>query len=228
MLSIKNTLFIGIFLVLEASGQTAKFNPFFYGNINEEAKVYTLNITDLGDYHYDIQWNAGNIHLKNGDTLVAYYMRYDIVGNHLEVIVNKKIRGIHERLINSFVWFDAANLREVFFVNSSTLNFDDKGVAGFLEILANGKVKLLRHRKVVALADDTAPSLVNDTNSKIQTVENYYFARPKSTHKIGNSKKKNLDYFNSERLEQYINMSKLRFKSESDLKAIVRYYNGLK
>lgn len=209
------------------SAQVAAHNPFFHGD-QQTARVTPVVLTDIGKYHYDEKWNAGNIYLKNGDTLTGYYMRYDLMRNHVEVIIDKLIQSIHGNLVEKFEWFDVERLRETRFISSESFAFDEDKPSGFLEVLEEGDVILLKHRKLIHLKDASSPTLVNDTNSdNTQLFDTYFLARGAKTIKISNRKKENLQFFQSETLEDYLGKTRLRFGKEKDLKKIVKYYNGL-
>ena len=228
VLKIYLPLLLSLYLAKEVGAQVPQTNPFFLIDHKQSvARVNAMQIKSIGRYHYDARWNAGNIYLQNGDTLRMYYMRYDIVRNHLEVIIDKQMKSIHGSLIASFEWFDAEKLKEIQFVNSKAFHFDHDEVHGFLELLVDGEMRLLKHKKTVALGKATSPTLVNDTGSSIRTFESYYLCNGRSTHKISNGRKKNLEFFSSAELEKHVAKSKLKFGNENDLKKIVAFYNKL-
>ncbi len=221
-------LFIALCLNIEGEAQVPQTNPFFLIDHEQSlARVKAIQLRSIGRYHYDTKWNAGNIYLQNGDTLRMYYMRYDIVRNHLEVIIDKQMKSVHGSLIARFDWFDAEKLKEIRFVNSRIFHFDHNEVRGFLELLVDGKMKLLKYKKTVALGKATSPTLVNDTGSNIRTFGHYYLYNGQSTHKISNGRKKNLAFFSSVELEKHVTNSKFKFGNENDLKKIVAFYNKL-
>lgn len=226
---LKKLIFFGFLFIAFSRisfSQIPKFNPFFFQDSLSQSNVSTLQITAIGQYHYDKKWNAGNIYLESGDSLIAYYMRYDIMRNHLEVILDTKIMAINGSLIEAFEWFSAERLKQEKFV---TCNSYDKnnGVNGFFEVLVKGEIQLLKHKRIIELREGTSPTLVNNTDSDVQAYETYFFTKGKKTYQIEGGKRRNLVFFNSDLLADYVADNRLRFSNENDLKKIVGYYNSL-
>ncbi|MEP1035076.1 hypothetical protein [Ekhidna sp.] len=211
---------------ISIQAQAPTFNPFFFGNKPEESKVFTVSLTSIGRYHFDEKWNAGNIYLNNGDSLVAYYMRYDLIRNQLEVIFDNDIKAINGSFIKRFEWFSVERLRPEKFVLRNDFKFDPgKEVTGFLQLLEDGNTKLLKCKRMYAPREATSPTLVNDTDTDIQSIEEYYLVRGGNAVELSGGKRKSLKIFDSKELTRYINDSNLKFNNESDLKEIVKYYN---
>ncbi|MEP0984103.1 hypothetical protein [Ekhidna sp.] len=207
--------------------QIPTYNPFFFGDKHVETKVPTVDLTAIGRYHFDQSWNAGNIHLKNGDSLIAYYMRYDLIRNQLEVILGNNIKAINGSFIESFEWFSVDRLRPEVFISKQSIQFENSGdVTGFLQLLEEGVVRLLKCKRMIAPKAATSPTLVNDTDSDIQAIEEFFLVLDGKAIEISGGKKKNLEIFNSKPLTKFVKQSNLRFNNESDLKKIVEYYNS--
>ncbi len=219
-------IFILISLLLQSSlySQVPTLNPFFFGESALKTNVTPMNLTSIGKYYADPNWNAGNLFLKNGDSLVAYYMRYDLVRNHVEIILDTKIKAIHGSFIDSLEWFSIERLRPEKYVNkelTGLLNAED--VSGFAEVLSNGKIKLYKCKHVFAPRQATSPSLVNETEDKVQVLEKYYYEKDERTFEIVNSRKRNLDFLSVKGLERFIKKGNLKFSNERDLIQIVEY-----
>lgn len=210
-----------------SQSQIPTYNPFFFGDKQVEANVPTVDLTAIGRYHFDQNWNAGNIHLNNGDSLIAYYMRYDLVKNQLEVILGNSIKAINGSFIKSFEWFSVDRLRPEKFISKHNIQFErSSDVTGFLQLLEDGVVRLLKCKRMIAPKAATSPTLVNNTDSDIQAIEEFFLVKDGKAFEVSGGKKRNLEMFNSKTLAKFVKQSNLRFNNESDLRKIVEYYNS--
>lgn len=215
---------IGIF----GHAQIPTFNPFFFADNSAKSTVTPVDLIAIGKYHLDTKWNAGTIHLKNGDSLVAYYMRYDLVKNQLEIILNNKIKAINGGFIDRFEWFSVDRLRPEQFVSKQHFQFENQSeVTGFIELIQDGTSKLLKSTRVFAPIEATSPTLVNDTDQDIQILEEYFIVLGNEANEISGGKRKNLELFNSAVMDKYVKQNNLKFNNPGDLKEIVEYYNSL-
>ena len=209
-----------------AKTQVPTFNPFFFGNKTQKTNVTPVNLTSIGQYYADAQWNAGNIHLKNGDSLIAYYMRYDLIRNHLEVIIDTKILAINGSFIDHFEWFSIERLRPEKFVDKNQYGLEElTEISGFPELLVDGDVKLFKCKIVFAPRQATSPTLVNDTGKKVQILEKYYYEKDGELFEVTGSKRKNYDFLDHHLVRSHVKEQDLRFNNESDLISIIEYVN---
>ncbi|WP_089356913.1 hypothetical protein [Ekhidna lutea] len=224
---------LGLFILLislsgSLKAQVPTYNSFFFNEEAVESKVYVINLTSIGRYHFDDTWNAGNIFLKNGDSLIAYYMRYDLVRNQLEVIIGNDIKALNGGFIDWFEWFSVERLRPEKFVSAQLFQFDEQSeIRGFIQLLEDGDAKLLKCKRMYAPREATSPTIINDTDEDIQALEEYYLVVNNVAVEVTRGKRKNLDVFKSRELNRYVNQSNLKFNNERDLKEIVEYYNSL-
>lgn len=227
LVKIITSVSILVFLHSNLYSQTPTLNPFFFGQNNQKTKVTPSNLTSIGQYYADLNWNAGNLFLKNGDSLIAYYMRYDLVRNHVEIIVDTKIKAINGSFIDSLEWFSSSRLRQEKYINKRITPLGKvEGISGFAELLYNGRIKLYKCKHVFAPRQATSPTLVNDTDSEIQILEKYYYEKNGNLFEIVNSKKKNLDFSDIKGLEKYVKKDNLKFSNERDLIQIAEYANS--
>ncbi len=214
-------------LLPNSYSQIPTLNPFFFGYNDKESKVTPSNLTSIGKYYADNNWNAGNLFLKNGDSLVAYYMRYDLVRNHVEIIIDTKIKAINGSFIDSLEWFSIGRLRPEKYVNKKITTLrNEADISGFTEILCDGNIKLYKCKMVFAPRQATSPTLVNDTDSEVQVLEKYYYVKDGELFEIGNSKKRNLNFLDVNGLEGFVKQENLKFSNERDLIEIAEFVNG--
>lgn len=227
---LKFFIFLGIvsFKITELNAQVATFNSFFFGTNEATSKVSPINLISIGQYHLDDKWNAGNIYLKNGDSLIAYYMRYDLIKNHIELIIDTKIKAINGSFIKSFEWFSVDRLRPEFYLNKDSFRFEDSSeITGFIQVLEQGYCKLLKVTRVFTPIESASPTLVNNTDESIQMLSEFFIVISDHAHKVYGNKKKNLALLDSDKLSAYVSQSNLKFNNEKDLIKIVRHYNSL-
>ncbi|WP_462251383.1 hypothetical protein [Ekhidna sp.] len=207
--------------------QIPTLNPFFFGDSSKESKVTPSNLTSIGKYYSDTNWNAGNLFLNNGDSLVAYYMRYDLVRNHVEIIIDTKIKAINGSFIDSLEWFSIGRLRPEKYLNKKITSLrNEADISGFTEILCDGKIKLYKCKMVFAPRQATSPTLVNDTDSEVQVLEKYYYEKSGELFEIANSKKRNLNFLDTKGLDGFIKQENLKFSNERDLIEIAEFVNS--
>ncbi len=182
----------------------------------------------LGKMHYDKTWNAGNIYLKNGDSLLAYYIRYDIIKNSLEVIINRGFYTIPKAQIKSFEWFSGSRLSTERFISTDEFDFENQeNFIAFAEVLENGPVKLLKIKEIIYREQATSTLVPeNAEGSDILILEKYFLIKDDLIHEIASGKKRNLDFLDSNALASHVKDAHLNFSVEGDLKSIVRYYNN--
>ncbi|MCA6073461.1 hypothetical protein [Fulvivirga sedimenti] len=210
------------------NGQISTYNPFFFSNDSNVTKTTPYELLALGKMHYDPTWNAGNIYLTNGDSLIAYYLRYDIIKNSLEVIINRKFYTIHNSQISSFEWFSGNRLSIEKFIRRDVFEFENaENYIGFAEVLEDGEVRLLKIKEII-YREHASSTLVpeNAEGSDILILEKYFLVKDNHIHELATGKKRNLEFLNSEELETHVKEARLSFSVEGDLKSIVRYYNS--
>jgi len=207
-----------------ASAQTHHVNSFFDSSDNESNIKNIFKLNRMGRFYYDKNWNAGNVYMNNGDTLSAYYLRYDLISNQLEIIIGNEIYAMRGESIKMFEWFNALSLKKEKFIRGFVDN-GQQSTPSFLRVLQDGTLKLLKAKKVVAFKDATSPTLVSDTGADIQIMELLYLEKDNSTYEITRSKRKNLAFINSSDVEQYVSYNNLKFSNINDLRQIVTYYN---
>ena len=221
------TLVFFIVLSHKIHAQIPTLNPFFFSSSLEVTKVSPSDLTSIGKYYADPNWNAGNLYLNNGDSLIAYYMRYDLVRNHVEVIIDTKIKAINGSFIDSLAWFSVTRLRPEKYVNKKLTPLSKLGdISGFPELLTDGNIKLYKCKYVFAPRQATSPTLVNDTDDEVQVLEKFYMVSNGELFEVTSNKRKNLDFINIPGLSQKIKQSNLRFSNERDLIQIVNIANG--
>ncbi len=208
------------------SAQVPKYNPYFVGESTDSVDVNIFRLNELGSQYYDEVWNAGNIYLVSGDTLRGYYMRYDILRNSLEIIVDKAFQSVNKSQVAGFDWFSAERLKVERFTNRNLLDFEtDKLLTFFPEIIEEGPVTLLKVKELVSRRNANSPLLINNETEKVVVMDKLYYYRDNDLQEVHGSRGRNLDYFDSEKLEAYVKEQNFNFSNEGDVKRAVDYFN---
>ncbi len=209
-----------------ALSQILKYNPYFVRDGSDTIDVAITRLNQLGEYYYDESWNAGNIYLVNGDSLMGYYIRYNIVNNSLELIVDNAFQSINKSNIAGFDWFSANRLNVERFINRNELDFGtDKMLTYFPELLIDGEVTLLKVKELISHQSADSPLLVNNEMDRIVVMDKLFYFRNGELTEVSGGKNRNLRFFNSEELEDYVRENNFNFSNEGDVKRTVDFYN---
>lgn len=217
-------LFIIITVSLEA--QVPKYNPLFFKETPDSVRIAVYRLSELGAHHYDETWNAGNIYLTNGDSLLGYYIRYDIVRNSLEIILDKAFQSLNKSQIARFEWFSADRLKVEHFTSREILGFEsEKMLTYFPEILEQGTVMLLKMKELISRRSANSPLLINNDTENVVVKDQLYYYRNGEITEVSGSRNRNFDFFACPRIESFVRDNNLNFSNEGDVKRAVRFYN---
>ena len=193
-----------------------------------------------GSHYLNKDWNKGKIVLKQKGKLKKYNpldVRYNLAHQNLEVKFKNVVSGkeyvkiFNEILLQRFEYQNTKTKRIERFERCKNFN-TGTSMIGFFKILYQGK-------KVQLLA-----SLTSYEQKRLQFLKLgfisydervihkavYYMTKGGKTYKIKRRRKFILDQFDDRRKEvkAYAKANKLFYKSEEDLTAIFKYYDGLK
>ncbi|MTI20301.1 hypothetical protein E1176_04640, partial [Fulvivirga sp. RKSG066] len=142
--------------------QVPAVNPFLIpDSLSEASHIRLPRLQGFSKYYWNQNWHIGNIYFDNGQCLKGYYIRYDILKNQLEIIVDNQYKYLIHNNIERFEWYNPQRLLACKFVNTSYYDFKKEPLTGFLEVIADGHMQLLKRRFVYALKKGTSPTLVN-------------------------------------------------------------------
>lgn len=194
-----------------------------------------------GNFYLDPEWSIATVRfyprtiatpkgIIKLDSVSDVQMRVLLKGNDVEFNTQEGIKVISGTLIKSFT-----AKKQDFFVKNyiSTLEFNDeseKVKAGFFEILADGKVKLLEYSKLKINQPDYVEALnVGSKDVKINTEKLLYITKGKEVIKF-NTGKKDLYVLMADKkseIEKFVKDNNLSLKNRTDLAKIFQYYNTL-
>lgn len=193
----------------------------------------------IGNTFLTENWNKGTVFFTQNRKLEDQQFQFDIEMNQILLKGDEDLNDISEaRIVNgvnvmAFEIDSKANGKRQF-LNSQNYGLKVNGVPllGFVEVLEDGKIALLRKYRIeVIKAGYNAALHVGSKQDKIVKREVYYIKKKDSNELVEVSKKEktnlaNLDA-NQEKVKAYLKENKLKFKPGDDLPKIIAYYNSL-
>ena len=201
-------------------------NEMIYGVPVPEGKV-------IGDTYLHREWKRSAILLYAGEKLIeGFPVRYDIRTDELEVKTSGGIKALEGRNVRSFTWIDSLRTEPYFFINAKEFKNEGVQMAGFMEVLVDGKLPLLKKINIsIKKADYNVALSVGSRDDKILKQPAYFVFSEKvgELKEIPGSKKKLMPVFQTkaEEMEKYIGANDLSVKKEEDLIKIITHYNRL-
>jgi len=175
-------------------------------------------------------WANGTVNLANGKNITAQ-LKYDLVKDELLFKnPNDSTAMVFVNPLKGFVFsnfrIEESDLVPVAF-SSGYPTVDDQNGSSFYQVIADGKLKLLkRYRKTIRT--DQAFNSATVTRSFVLNVFYYLLAGGKMTRIKPSSKTIVAVMADNETLVQaFIKSNKTDFKSDKDLFALFNYYNSL-
>ncbi|RFS14627.1 hypothetical protein D0T08_20560 [Emticicia sp. C21] len=205
-----------------------------YGFDNRTSEIH-------GSFYLDPEWSVGTVRfyprtistpkgLVKLDSVSDVQMRVLLKGNDVEFNTPEGIKVISGTLIKSFT----ARKQNIWVKTYiSTLEFTDESEkikAGFFEILADGKVKLLEYSRLKIHQPDYVEALnVGSKDVKINTEKLLYITKGKEAIKFNAGKKDLYELMSDKRteIEKFVKDNSLSLKDRTDLAKIFQYYNTL-
>ena len=177
------------------------------------------------DHFLDKKWNMATILLYESDMMIeGYPVKYDVIGDALEIKARNGIKQIETRKIKSLVWLDSLTNLPCYFINGKEYLKSGLPFSGFLEVLSDGQMPLLKKCNVWSKKS----TYESDTEYEmIYRMEQLYYSKGKETTKVG-SKKNLIAAFGDAtgEIQSYITINKLDVSKQKDLQRIFEYYNS--
>lgn len=176
-------------------------------------------------------FNRSTFLLNDSSVLEALPARYYIMRNEFDIKTAQGLRTLKGDRVKSFVWIDSATKRPQVFVNmKSYLNQNDVPGTGFMQILCEGKLTLLKQTEVVFKEANYHVAL------NVGTVDHQFLTKTNFYYLIGNtfqpvpSRRKVLSVFpdHQAEIQRFVKINQLNLNDEYHLIALFDYYNSLK
>lgn len=185
-----------------------------------------------GNFYLDTKWNKASILLyKNEELIEGYFVRYNINSNNFELRSENSqdattVPGLRVRNI---VWIDAEHGVPRYFING--MDFKDEGspIAGFFEVLVDGKMPLVR-RTIASIKESNYNQalMVGEPDDRVVKRYVYYYIEGKNVIEIPTNKKKIFTIFgeNQAEMEAFAESNNLNLKEASSLFSLFTQYNS--
>jgi hypothetical protein len=183
----------------------------------------------IGDTYLDDKWNRASILLFDSEKMIeGFPVKYDIKMDLIEVVAKNGIKIIDGKKVKSMVWLDSITNVPSYFINARAYTLEGAALNGFLQVVADGQLPLLKRTLITEKQPDYVPGLdVGSRDKKILKKESYYYSNKDQLTKIG-SKKNLLTAFGdaAQDVESYIKINKLNLNKEEGLVKTFEYYNS--
>jgi len=183
----------------------------------------------LGDTYLDSKWNVGSVLIKGKENMIeGYPMKYDIKAQNVEIKTTLGVRLLDVKNVGHMFWVDSLTQQPHYFVNAANYKFNGVPMIGLMEVLADGKVSLLR-KSIIAVKQPTynAALDVGTRDTKILKKAVFYYNQGDAVVEV-KSKKKLLESFGEygDEVAAHMKLNRLDTKSARDLTEIFTFYNS--
>ncbi len=183
-----------------------------------------------GNPYWDEHWGLASVEISGRKELVeGNYVRYDIYRDEVEFNLKDGVKVLPGGKVVSIVWQDSVFSIPRFLVRANQFQENGVPLTGFVEILVDKEMTLLK-RSVLDLQQPTYnPALdVGRKNPRIVKGHQYYISINNNLTRLKSKKdiKEVMPNFKSE-VENFIKKNSIKVNSENDLIKLVEYYNTL-
>lgn len=186
-----------------------------------------------GDSYLDVKWRSSTLLMYESEKLLeGYPVRYNVLKDEMEIKTKSGTKVLAGKKIKSFVWIDSLFHTPQYFVNSREYkNERDMPMTGFCQVLADGKIPLLKHTEVVLRKANYSVQL--DIGSRDDVILKkpglLYATEGARTYPVPSTKKKLVQLLGDKQkeVERFISINSLSMKEEHHLIKIFEYYNSL-
>ena len=172
--------------------------------------------------YLDSEWKSSAVYTKDNAVLNCS-ARFNIYKNRIEIKLGEEVRMLQANKV------DAVLVNESLFIYLESGDEGLTGVRGFYEVLAEGKITLLKKYKLELYSSGgTAlhPNLGNQKEYR-NTQELFYGKEGEGAKKFKKGKKGMEELFgaNYDKIKAFADENKIGFKKEKDLIQIFDWYN---
>jgi hypothetical protein len=188
-------------------------------------------VETIGTYYYNEKYfKRGFISVEGVEKPVGEYkMRYNLKTSELEVVLKEGLRSISTTKIISFVWSDSVFHKQTLFLKASNYQYNGPKIDGFLEVVQEGKLTLLKRKKIRLQKSNFNPLLVEEsTNDQIFQDEEFFLLKDNTLIKLEKKNNKAITAFlgNDDRALNYLKNNRVNYKKESELNLFVLHCNS--
>jgi hypothetical protein len=183
----------------------------------------------IGDVYLIDIWKKTTFSLLNGKLYEGFLCRYNIQTDQLEISGQAGISALSGSRIKSFVWMDESGSPS-FYVNAQEFNIKGVEQKGFLNVLSDGKLPLLKKTIMVIKQPTYKPELhIGNRDTQIIKRDIYYYSTGNQLVEIKKRTNKRISEIFGDKLsvDKFIKDNSLTCSSDQDLIKIFDHYNSL-
>ncbi|GIV38127.1 MAG: hypothetical protein KatS3mg032_2506 [Cyclobacteriaceae bacterium] len=185
----------------------------------------------LGNDLLNRSFNRATFLLADSAILKDLPARYYIIRNEFEIKTPQSIRILKGDKVKSFVWEDSLTKQIQVFVNMKYY-VGEGGIqgSGFMQILSEGKLSLLKHTEVIFKEANYHLALnVGTRDHQFISKTHLYYLSGNTFYRLPRRKNVLLIFPDRhEELRRFVQLNQLNLGNEYHLQALFDYYNNLK
>lgn len=207
------------------SAQKAVGNPLFLHMNDRMVQVDKYNDIISGTAFVDSNWQLGAVLLENGTLVENVRIRINVIDDEVHYLDEKGQEMVSTQNIKSVIFKKAENDTTAVFVSKYAFTGKEAGMpGGWMQLIAKGKATLLKryHKSIVESKGYSSATV----EKNIVTEVRYYVWYNGELVRVKNIADMAVA-LNHPAVDKYVNSMKKNAKSESDLKAVIDYFNSL-
>jgi len=194
-----------------------------------------------GDVYLNPEWQMADVWFypevvarvdpKASDKVSKIPVRLDLSNQYLEFNLPEGVKAIEAGSIKKIEFKDLAGLHT--FLNVKQYGLRNNEMQGFVEVLSDGKIKVVKHTKLFLKQPTYNVALnVGERDAKLIKQSEYYTVEGKNApvlvkFKPTNNALKKLMKSKAKKVESFMDAEQLNPKKDEDLVRILAYYNEL-
>lgn len=177
----------------------------------------------IGSPYLVDNWSKGNVKFFNSKPVENVDLKLDLIEN---VLVLKGADGTENVFTEKISEFTLNILGKDRMFKSGFIDSKNQLIPSFLEVLYNGKTKLLSKEGKMVI--ESKGYNTNTVTKKIENTTEYYISKPNnSISGVKLNEKSILSYFANPSLVKYVKDNQLNLKSKDDIIKLLQYFDTL-
>ena len=224
-----------VFCSIYAIAQNGEQNWLKQNSYDRSVSVFDANGRAFTNRNWDIagsaffldEWKYGSLKLNNNKEYGQLKLRLNLQNNEVHFISTNNVEmAVNKGLIKEITLSDS--------IKAATYTFqcgfpaiDQQDQNSFYLLLADGKIKFIKSiRKIISEDKDL---ISGEIKKEFITYEDYYFFFLNILQRIRKDRNYMLGIMGdkNDKIENFVKVNKLSYKSVDDIKKIVDYYNSI-
>lgn len=184
----------------------------------------------VGNVYLNEDWKKTNLILVNSEKLYEGYLcRYNLLSEQIEIKSADKVSAIESSKVKSFVWMDYKTEIPVFYVSASEYTIKGIKQKGFLTVLTDGKIPLVKKPVLITRKPDYKHEFnTGSRDIKFSIKETYYYVKNGTlveVKSINNKKLREIFGNDASEMIEFAEKTNNKGKSEVALIMLFDHYN---